>query len=132
MKRLYKEIQDKFNTDLSGFKTAVGRLFYAHVPPETKQPYAILHCISDLSADTFTETINSIVLQCDVYTDSDSSGSCHDALKSAISFFTKIVFEPAGFANVRFIKDRVEHPRREHKLWRGSVDIRAVVEQTQD
>lgn len=132
MEQLYREIESKFVEDNSGFKTAVLKLHDTYIPQTSKYPCAVRNCISDFSADTFTESISRIVLQIDIYTDCDSSGPCHVALKAAIKFFTGQIFTPEGLADVQFIKDRVQHPRREGKLWRGSVDLRAVVQQTEE
>ncbi len=132
MRQLFTDIQTKFNADTSDFKLLVENLYYGKIPSSSKYPCAVLYVISDNSADTFTEEISRIVLQVDVFTENNSPASCHDSLKAAKKFFTGQTFTPAGMADVRFVRDREQHPRRESKLWRASVDLRAVVEQTED
>ena len=127
MRHLFTEIQTKFNADTSDFKLLVENLYYGEIPSGSSYPCAVLYVISDNSADTFTEEINRIVLQVDVFNKSSSPASCHDALTAAKKFFCGQTFTPEGLGEVQFTRDRVQHPRRESKLWRGSVDLRAVV-----
>lgn len=127
MKHLFREIQSRFNADTNGFKLAVNILYYDEIPSSSSYPCAVLHSVSDLNADTFTEEMHRVVLQLDVFAENSSSDLCHDALDAAIKFFIGQTFTPVGLGDVRFIRDRVQHPRRESKLWRGSVDLRAVV-----
>jgi len=107
MKNFYTALMTYFNA-LSGgshnaFYTDIGgRLYNTYAPEGATLPYAVFQHISSRPADTFTETMDEILLQFSIFSASPSSSEVLTAMDDLKSLFDNCAFAVEEATIVRF------------------------------
>ena len=104
MKNFYTGLMTYFNAapHNSFYNDIGGRLYNTYAPERTVMPYAVFQHISSRPADTFTETMDEILIQFTIFSTSASSSEIHTAMVDLKALFDKCTFSVTGSSIVEF------------------------------
>lgn len=136
MKNLTTAIYGKLTG--SSLSTAVGgRVFKGVAPEGTGYPYVVYSLISDVPDYTFTETMEDVIIQFDIFSNTSSSTEAEDIfgyLKSLYDFCSmtitggSLLYMRRSYA-VLYNED-VTTPAGTETVWRYSVDYEIKMKRT--
>lgn len=122
----------------SALSTAVGgRVFKGVAPEGTEYPYVVYSMISDVPDYTFTETLEDVTIQFDIFSNASSSGEIEDLfgnLKSLYDFCSmtvtggSLLYMRRSFASL-YVED-VTTPTGTEAVWHYSIDYEIKMKRT--
>lgn len=106
MKKFYTGLMTYFNAapHNSFYNDIGGRLYNTYAPERTVMPYAVFQHISSRPADTFTETMDEILIQFTIFSTSASSSEIHTAMVDLKTLFDNASFSVTGATVVQFVR----------------------------
>lgn len=115
-------------TSDNGFSTAIDkRFYYGMAPQDCGMPYAVFFGVSETPEDTFTEDIDEMSFQINIYSDKASAGEVMDIYKKCRTLFDSAVVQVGGF-DVLLEREMSTPAWRDGDLWCVSVEFTAMVQ----
>jgi hypothetical protein len=109
MKNFYTGLMTHFNALTGGVHNSFhidigGRLYNTYAPDGTVSPYAVFQHISSRPDDTFTETMDAILIQFTIFSTNASASEIHTAMTDLKTLFDNCSFAVTGSSIVEFVR----------------------------
>lgn len=127
MKEFFEAIHT-LGTSESEFNTSIGgRFHYGMAPQGSALPYAVFFGVSETPGDTFTESIDDMSFQINIYSDKASASESMDLYKKCRTLFDSAVVQ-VGEYDVLLEREMSTPPWRDGDLWCVSVEFTALIQ----
>lgn len=115
-------------TSANDFNAAVGgRFYYGMAPQDCALPYAVFFGVSETPGDTFTEEIDEIAIQVNIYSDKQSASESMDIYKKCRSLFDSAAVQVGGL-DVLLEREMSTPPWKDDDRWTISVEFTATIQ----
>ena len=129
MKNLSTAIYTKYNTSTT-FKAALtGGFYYSQAPNGCSYPYAVYSFFGVTPEDTFSEEINDVSIQINIYSEKSSSTECFNLVDYCKSLFTGAVLTVLTHENVTLIKEKETPPMKVNDEWMGVLEFSCFLQE---
>ena len=101
----------------SAFSTSIGgRLYKARAPQPATWPYVVYDIITNMPADTFTETLEEVTIQFTIFSDASSTTEIEDILTDLKALYDNCSLSITGNTHI-FMQ------RQSASMWSGDLDV---------
>jgi len=127
MQVLFTGIYSKFsgNSALSG---AVTGLYLNKAPQGTAYPYIVYHKISGRPDYTFSEDMENVLIQFNIYDSNSSSATINDIYTKLTALYDWCTLDVTGWDSI-YMKREFDDLTRENDIWRYLVQFRLEIQQ---
>ena len=127
MQVLFTGVYKKFNDDITGLKTSVTGLYLDRALQGTAYPYIVYHKISGRPDWTFTEDMENILLQFNIFDDHSSSTTINDIYAKLTTLFDWCSLTVAGWNSI-YMKRELDNLNRSNDIWNYFVQFRLEIQ----
>lgn len=133
MNAFFNELYNLFiSTDEEGehnlfYKAVSGRFSYGEALPESNKPYAIFFGLTGVPADTFTEKLNDLSFQVNIYGDGNYQ-EAGELLSLCKNLFDGAVVLVNGY-DITIEREMETPPWRDGELWAASIEFNVIIQE---
>ena len=126
MQVLFEGIYTKFSDDgdLSG---AVTGMYLAEAPQGTVYPYIVYHKISGVADYTYTEDMENVIIQFNIYDDHSSSTTINDIYTKLTALYDWCSLSVAPWNSI-YMKRELDNLTKENDIWNYFVQFRLEIQ----
>lgn len=127
MQVLFEAIYSKFSNDndLSG---AVTGMYLTEALQGTAYPYIVYHKISGVPDYTYTEDMENVLIQFNIYDSNSSSATINDIYTKLTALFDWCTLSVSGWDSI-YMKRELDELTRANDIWRYLVQFRLEIQQ---
>ncbi len=127
MQVLFQAIYSKFSNNgaLSG---AVTGMYLTEAPQGTAYPYIVYHKISGRPDYTFSEDMENVLIQFNIYDSNSSSTTINDIYTKLTALFDWCTLTVSGWDSI-YMKRELDDLTRDNDIWRYLVQFRLEIQQ---
>ena len=100
-----------------------GRLFKGKAPEGTIYPYVVFFLVSDIPANTFTESLEDIMIQFSLFSSLPSSGEIEDMFTHLKTLYDNCSLNITGSALLYMVRQNAMLMTEEHITLSGTMDV---------
>jgi len=126
MQALLAGIYSKYNNSVD-LKAAVTGMYFTEAPQGTIYPYIVYHKISGVPDYTFTEDMENVIIQFNIYSDSSSSTTINDIYTKLTALYDWCSLTVTGWNRI-YIKRELDNLTRENDIWNYFVQYRLEIQ----
>jgi len=127
MQVLFTGVYKKFNDDITGLKTSVTGLYLDRALQGTAYPYIVYHKISGRPDYTYTEDMENVLIQFNIYDDHSSSTTINDIYKKLTALFDWCVLTVEGWNSI-YMKRELDILTRENDVFNYMLEYRLEIQ----
>ena len=127
MQVLFTGVYKKFNDDITGLKTSVTGLYLDRALQGTAYPYIVYHKISGRPDWTFTEDMENILLQFNIFDDHSSSTTVNDIFKKFKAVYDWCSLDIVGWNSI-YMKRELDNLTRDNDIWNYFLQFRLEIQ----
>ena len=127
MQVLFTGVYKKFNDDITGLKTSVTGLYLDRELKGTAYPYIVYHKISGRPDWTFTEDMENILLQFNIFDDHSSSTTVNDIFKKFKAVYDWCSLDIVGWNSI-YMKRELDNLTRDNDIWNYFLQFRLEIQ----
>ena len=117
MEVLLEGIWDKFDiANGTALKAAVTGMYFSEAPQGTAYPYVVYHKISGVPSYTWTEDMENVLIQFNIYDDSNSSTTINDIYTKLTALYDWCTLDVTGWDSI-YMKREMDNLTRENDIW---------------
>ena len=126
MKELFTGIYTKFSNDgdLSGVVTG---MYFTEAPQDAVMPYVVFHKISGVPDHTFTEDMENVIIQFNIFDDHSSSTTVNDIYAKLTALFDWCTLTVAGWNSI-YMKRELDNLTRDNDIWNYFAQFRLEIQ----
>ena len=107
-----------------------GRLYYGHAPQECAKPYAIFWNVASVPDDTFSETIDDISIQFNIYSDLYSYTEAGSLLQKCRALYDGAALEVVGSRDIILTRSMSIPPWKENEdTWISTIEFENLIQE---
>ena len=128
MQELFKGIWDKFNiANGTALKGAVTGMYFSEAPQGTAYPYIVYHKISGVPGYTFSEEMENVIIQFNIYDNGSSSIKINDIYAKLTSLYDWCNLNVAPWNSI-YMKRELDNLTRENDIWNYFLQYRLEIQ----
>ena len=135
MNELFKAIYGHFTEEIEAvhndFYIGIGgRLYYGQAPQEGAKPYAVFFGVSSVPNDTFSETIDDISIQFNIYSDLRSFTEAGSLQKKCRALYDGVTLEVVGSRDITLMRSLSVPAWKENEdTWITSIEFENLIQE---
>ena len=107
-----------------------GRLYYGQALQECAKPYAVFFGIASINNDTFSETIDDISIQFNIYSDLRSFTEAGSLQKKCRALYDGVILEVVGNRDITLMRSLSIPPWKEDEdTWIASIEFENLIQE---
>ena len=128
MKEFFESIYSKFSEEPNNsFYTLLsGRMSYGEADEDCMDPYAVFFGLPCVPNDTFTEKINEVYFQINIY--SSDKDDVFNAIEPCLSLFDGVTLEVANHKDIKLNRELVTPPWKNDLMWCVSIEFSGLLQ----
>ena len=127
MQVLFTGVYKKFNDDITGLKTSVTGLYLDRALQGTAYPYIVYHKISGRPDYTYTEDMENVLIQFNIYDDNSSSTTINDIYAKLTALFDWCTLTVLGWNSI-YMKEEFGYLENMNDVWNYMVSYRLEIQ----
>lgn len=130
MQVLFVGIWNKFNIAngaATALKNAVTGMYLTEAPQGTAYPYIVYHKISGVPDWTFSEDMENVLIQFNIYDDNSSSATINDIYTKLIALYDWCTLSVTNWNSI-YMKRELDELTRDNDIWRYLCQYRLEIQ----
>ena len=127
MQVLFEGLYSKFDNDAS-LKAVVSGMYFTQAPQGTEYPYITYHKISDRPDYTYTEDMENVIIQFNIYDDHYSSTTINDIYSKLTALYDWCSLNVTGWDSI-YMRRELDNLTRENDIWQYMIQYRLAIQQ---
>ena len=126
MKELFTGIYSKYSGN-EALKAVITGFYFSEAPQDAVMPYAVYHKISGRPDYTYTEDMENVLIQFNIYDDNSSSTTINDIYKKLTALFDWCGLTVTGWNSI-YMKRELDMLTRENDVWNYMIEYRLEIQ----
>lgn len=126
MQVLFQGLWNKYNGN-AALKAVVSGMYFTEAPQGTAYPYIVYHKISGVADYTFTEDMENVIIQFNIYSDSNSSTTINDIYTKLTALYDWCSLTVTGWNSI-YMKRELDNLTRDNGVWNYFVQYRLEIQ----
>ncbi len=135
MNELFKAIYEHFTEEIEAVHNDFyigmgGRLYYGYATQECAKPYAVFFGVSSVPDDTFSETIDDISIQFNIYSGLYSYTEAGSLQKKCRALYDGVTLEVVGNRDITLTRSMSIPPWKENEdTWIATIEFENLIQE---
>ena len=126
MQALFTGLYNKYNGD-ADLKAVITDLYNTEVPQDAVMPYVVYHKISGVPDYTYTEDMENVIIQFNIFDDHSSSTTVNDIYAKLTALFDWCTLTVAGWNSI-YMKRELDNLTRDNDIWNYFAQFRLEIQ----
>jgi len=126
MQVLFTGLWNKYNGN-AALKAVVSGMYLTEAPQGTAYPYITYHKISGVADYTYTEDMENVIIQFNIYDDHNSSTTINDIYTKLTALYDWCSLTVAGWDSI-YMKRELDNLTRDNGIWNYFVQYRLEIQ----
>ena len=126
MQVLFQGIYTKFSNDVA-LSGAVTGMYLTEAPQGTAYPYIVYHKITGTPDWTFSEDMENVIIQFNIFDDHSSSTTINDIYTKLKALYDWCSLTISGWDSI-YMKRELDHLTKENGIWNYFVQFRLEIQ----
>jgi len=126
MQVLFTGLWNKFNGN-AALKAVVSGMYLTEAPQGTAYPYITYHKISGVADYTFTEDMENVIIQFNIFDDNNSSTTINDIYTKLTALYDWCSLTVVGWDSI-YMRRELDNLTRENDVWNYFVQYRLEIQ----
>ena len=126
MQELFTGIYSKFSGN-AALKAVVTGFYFTEAPQGTVYPYIVYHKISGVPDYTYTESMENVLIQFNIYDDHSSSTTINDIYAKLTALFDWCSLTVTSWSSI-YMKRELDNLTRENDIWNYFLQYRLEIQ----
>jgi len=126
MQVLFLGIWNKFNSN-AALKAAVTNMYFSEAIQTAVLPYIVYHKISGRPDYTFTEDMENVLIQFNIYDSNSSSATINDIYTKLTALYDYCSLTVTGWNSI-YMKRELDNLTRENDIWNYFIQYRLEIQ----
>ena len=127
MQALFTGLYNKYNGD-TDLKAVITGFYFTEAPQDAVMPYIVYNKISGRPDYTYTEDMENVLIQFNIYDDHSSSTTINDIYKKLTALFDWCVLSVDGWSSI-YMKRELDMLTRTNDTWDYFLEYRLEIQQ---
>ena len=127
MQVLFTGLWNKYNGN-AALKAVVSGMYFAKAPQGTAYPYIVYHKISGRPDYTYTENMENVIFQFNIYDDHNGSTTVNDIFKKFTALYDWCSLTVVGWDSI-YMKRELDDLKNENDIWNYFLQYRLEIQQ---
>jgi len=127
MQVLFTGIWNKYNGN-AALKAVVSGMYLTEAPQGTAYPYIVYHKISGRPDYTYTEDMENVIIQFNIFDDNNSSTTINDIYTKLTALYDWCSLTVAGWDSI-YMRREIDNLTRDNGIWNYFVQYRLEIQQ---
>jgi len=126
MQVLFTGLYSKFSNN-AALKAVVSGMYLTEAPQGTEYPYIVYHKISGVPDHTYTEDMENVIIQFNIYDDHNSSTTINDIYTKLTALYDWCSLTVVGWDSI-YMKRELDNLTRDNGIWNYFVQYRLEIQ----
>jgi len=126
MQVLFLGIWNKFNGN-AALKAAITNMYFSEAIQTAVLPYIVYHKISGRPDYTFTEDMENVLIQFNIYDSNSSSATINDIYTKLTALYDYCSLTVTGWSSI-YMKRELDNLTRENDIWNYFIQYRLEIQ----
>jgi len=126
MQVLFTGLWNKYNGN-AALKAVVSGMYLTQAPQGTAYPYITYHKISGVADYTYTEDMENVIIQFNIYDDNNSSTTINDIYTKLTALYDWCSLTVAGWDSI-YMKRELDNLTKDNGIWNYFVQYRLEIQ----
>ena len=126
MQVLFTGLYNKYNGN-AALKAVINGFYFTEAPQDAVMPYIVYHKISGVPDHTFTEDMENVIIQFNIYDDHSSSTTVNDIYAKLTALFDWCTLIVAGWNSI-YMKRELDNLTRDNDIWNYFLQFRLEIQ----
>lgn len=126
MQVLFTGLWNKYNSN-AALKAVVSGMYFTEAPQGTAYPYIVYHKISGVADYTYTEDMENVIIQFNIFDDHNSSTTINDIYTKLTALFDWCSLTVVGWNSI-YMKRELDNLTKENGIWNYFVQYRLEIQ----
>jgi len=126
MQVLFTGLWNKYNGN-AALKAVVSGMYLTEAPQGTEYPYIVYHKISGVPDHTYTEDMENVIIQFNIYDDHNSSTTINDIYTKLTALYDWCSLTVVGWDSI-YMKRELDNLTRDNGIWNYFVQYRLEIQ----
>ena len=126
MQVLFTGLWNKYNSN-AALKAVVSGMYFTEAPQGTAYPYIVYHKISGVADYTYTEDMENVIIQFNIFDDHNSSTTINDIYTKLTALFDWCSLTVVGWNSI-YMKRELDNLTKENGIWNYMVGYRLEIQ----
>jgi len=126
MQVLFTGIYAKFDGN-AALKAVINGMYFTEAPQDAVMPYIVYHKISGVPDYTFTEDMENVIIQFNIFDDHSSSTTINDIYTKLTALFDWCSLTVAGWDSI-YMKRELDNLNRSNDIWNYFAQYRLEIQ----
>jgi len=126
MQVLFTGLWNKYNGN-AALKAAVSGMYLTEAPQGTAYPYITYHKISGVADYTYTEDMENVIIQFNIYDDHNSSTTINDIYTKLTTLYDWCSLTVAGWDSI-YMKRELDNLTKDNGIWNYFIQYRLEIQ----
>ena len=126
MQVLFTGLYAKYNGN-AALKAVVSGMYFTEAPQGTAYPYIVYHKISGVADYTYTEDMENVIIQFNIFDDHNSSTTINDIYTKLTALFDWCSLTVVGWNSI-YMKRELDNLTKDNGIWNYMVSYRLEIQ----
>ena len=126
MQVLFTGLYAKYNSN-AALKAVVSGMYFTEAPQGTAYPYIVYHKISGVADYTYTEDMENVIIQFNIFDDHNSSTTINDIYTKLTALFDWCSLTVVGWDSI-YMKRELDNLTKDNGIWNYFVQYRLEIQ----
>jgi len=126
MQVLFTGLWNKYNGN-AALKAVVSGMYLTEAPQGTEYPYIVYHKISGVPDHTYTEDMENVIIQFNIFDDHNSSTTINDIYTKLTALYDWCSLTVVGWDSI-YMKRELDNLTRDNGIWNYFVQYRLEIQ----
>jgi len=126
MQVLFTGLWNKYNGN-AALKAVVSGMYFTEAPQGTAYPYITYHKISGVADYTYTEDMENVIIQFNIYDDHNSSTTINDIYTKLTALYDWCSLTVVGWDSI-YMKRELDNLTRDNGIWNYMISYRLEIQ----
>ena len=126
MQVLFTGLYNKYNSN-AALKAVVSGMYLTEAPQGTLYPYIVYHKISGVADYTYTEDMENVIIQFNIYDDHSSSTTINDIYTKLTALFDWCSLTVVSWNSI-YMKRELDNLTKDNGIWNYFVQYRLEIQ----
>jgi len=126
MQVLFTGLWNKYNGN-AALKAAVSGMYLTQAPQGTEYPYIVYHKISGVPDHTYTEDMENVIIQFNIFDNNNSSTTINDIYTKLTALYDWCSLTVTGWNSI-YMKREIDNLTKDNGVWNYFVQYRLEIQ----
>ena len=126
MQVLFTGLWNKYNSN-AALKAVVSGMYLTEAPQGTAYPYIVYHKINGVADYTYTEDMENVIIQFNIFDDHNSSTTINDIYTKLTALFDWCSLTVVGWDSI-YMKRELDNLTKDNGIWNYFVQYRLEIQ----